>query len=142
MFFLLVFLYGYLSRCSCSLVFVLLLVGDKGNVGWRLKPSSRVQGFVKYRLQTRVLSNLFFAFASFSYTLASFVESFKVVFIRKIVAYWPIVIFLTEHSLSSCIGTSTSILILALFIWFFIVLLFTFGIYACLHLSIIYYLHT
>ena len=35
------------------------------------------------------------------------VESFSH-FYQEIIAYWPIVIILTEHSLSSCIGTYPS----------------------------------
>ena len=96
-----------------------------------LKPSSRIQGFVKYRLQTRVLSILF-RFCIILLFVGKFCWVALSHFIRKIIAYWPIVICLTEHSLSSCIGTSTSILILALFIW---VLLFSFFIFACLQLS-------
>ena len=49
-----------------------------------------------------------FIFASFSpFVGIVVVESFSY-FNQEIIAYWPIVIILTEHSLSSCIGTCSS----------------------------------
>ena len=49
-----------------------------------------------------------FIFASFSpFVGIVVVESFSY-FNQEIIAYWPIVIILTEHSLSSCIGTCPS----------------------------------
>ena len=102
-----------------------------------MKPSSRIQGFVKYRLQTRVLSILF-RFCIILLFVGKFCWVVLSHFIRKIIAYWPIVICLTEHSLSSCIGTSTSILILALFIWILFFYRFNFCMSASVRKYIIY----
>ena len=63
----------------------------------------------------RICFRIFFSF----FVGMVVVESFSH-FYQEIIAYWPIVIILTEHSLSSCIGTCSSkswylfVLILAL----------------------------
>ena len=90
---------------------------------WNKGVSVGYQGFVAFCFVCKdvLLSGLFaFVFASFSPFLAWLLLSHLVIFIKKIIAYWPIVIILTEHSLSSCIGTCSSkswylyVLILAL----------------------------
>ena len=85
--------------CSCFFVLIIAVRGLKEDLESQRFGYICYQGFVfSFWLQKRV-SSVVFAFASIPMVGTVIIESFSL-FWQEMFAYWPIVISLTEHSLS------------------------------------------